>query len=410
MTRFWLRVFLMMFVAAFSTLVATRLWLEQPADHVTLRLLQGHVSQLANQFASIPPIERAEFARRESERLGYSVQLEEAPRPSSEVRVEWRGSSAFVVAPVPGTPGQLAMGPLRHAKAPTWLPAIGLALVLCVLASAVATWPLFRRVKEHNQIAGQLARGNFAVRTSNEAGGVLDSIGRALNRLADRMNQVLTDERELLRTVAHEVRAPIARMRFRVEKIQRYAEAQLESECAGLDSDLQQVNSLFEELLTYVAFDEFDHERPDLQPQAIEVCEAVRKVTQEVTATAEDVEVTFHEPSTTPQVRANPKLFDRAITNLLLNALAYGGGVINIYVRTFEREVVVDIQDNGPGIAEADRPKVIRPFVRLTKRKARGTGLGLAIVARIMALHEGRLHIVDAPTGGASIQLAWKRA
>jgi nitrogen fixation/metabolism regulation signal transduction histidine kinase len=51
---------------------------------------------------------------------------------------------------------------------------------------------------------------------------------------------------------------------------------------------------------------------------------------------------------------------------------------------------------------------VIKPFVRLSTKKVRGTGLGLAIVTRIMNLHQGKLHIVDAPRGGASIQLVWK--
>jgi nitrogen fixation/metabolism regulation signal transduction histidine kinase len=51
---------------------------------------------------------------------------------------------------------------------------------------------------------------------------------------------------------------------------------------------------------------------------------------------------------------------------------------------------------------------VIKPFVRLSTKKTRGTGLGLAIVTRIMNLHQGKLHIVDAPSGGASIQLVWK--
>ena len=101
-------------------------------------------------------------------------------------------------------------------------------------------------------------------------------------------------------------------------------------------------------------------------------------------------------------------MFERAVTNLLLNAVAYGGPTIRVFVRDFAQECVIDVQDSGPGIPELDRPKVIKPFVRLSSKKTRGTGLGLAIVTRIMNLHQGRLHIVDAPTGGASIQLVWK--
>lgn len=409
MTRFWLRLFVAAALAALGTLLCARLWLEPTSDDITLELLRGHASALATEFAHVPPIDRASLAQRKTNELGYPVLLEEARRKGT-VRTRWRGGKLFVVTPVPGTPGQLVLGPLPHPRTRAWTPAIALALLLCAIATTIAAWPLFRRVREQNLIASQLARGNFSVRTATERGGVLDPIGRALNRLADRMNQVLTDERDLLRTVAHEVRAPIARMRFRVEKILRRANADLEKDCTGLDSDLQQVNALFEELLTYVAFDEFDHERPDLQPEAISVYDAVRNVVGAVTVTEEHVDVTLHRPKDNPTVYANPKLFDRAVTNLLLNAIAYGGDAVQIYIRTFEREVIVDVQDQGPGIPASERPKVVRPFVRLANKKTRGTGLGLAIVTRIMALHGGRLHIVDAPSGGASIQLVWSRA
>ena len=98
------------------------------------------------------------------------------------------------------------------------------------------------------------------------------------------------------------------------------------------------------------------------------------------------------------------------VSNLVLNAMAYGGSKIYIDIRVFENECVVDVQDTGAGIPEEDRPKVIKPFVRLAKKKTKGTGLGLAIVSRIMRLHGGKLHIVDGPKGGASVQLAWKNA
>ncbi len=144
---------------------------------------------------------------------------------------------------------------------------------------------------------------------------------------------------------------------------------------SGLISDLQQVDRLFEELLT--------------------------------TDESALVEV---KGAPGVEIIANLKLFDRAVTNLLLNAVAYGGPRVTVFVREFRDECVVDVQDSGPGIPELDRPKVIKPFVRLSKKKTRGTGLGLAIVCRIMKLHAGRLHILNAPSGGASIQLVWKNA
>jgi two-component system sensor histidine kinase RstB len=330
------------------------------------------------------------------------------PRTASpDMRSEWRGRELYVVSPVPETPGQLVFGPLPYQR-PTEMP-LAAAVVLLVASAAAWLWlrPIFRRVRSLEMASARMCKGDFTARVDDDPSELMAGIGRSLNQLADRIGQLLTDERDLLRTVAHEVRAPISRMRFRVERIRERARDELAKDAQGLVTDLQQVDNLFEELLTYVAFDEFDAERPPLQTKPIPVSDTVLRLVEEVTSTEKSVTVEVHAEETAVVV-ANPKLFERAVTNLLLNALAYGGPKIDVFVRDFAEECVVDVQDSGPGIPELDRPKVIKPFVRLSTKKTRGTGLGLAIVTRIMNLHQGKLHIVDAPAGGASIQLVWK--
>ena len=120
----------------------------------------------------------------------------------------------------------------------------------------------------------------------------------------------------------------------------------------------------------------------------IDVHESVSRVANDVTSVNEDVKVEIRADEGA-KVRANQKLFDRATSNLVLNAMAYGGDTIYIDIRVFDKECVVDVQDTGAGIPEEDRPKVVKPFVRLGKKKTKGTGLGLAIVSRIMRLHGG---------------------
>ncbi len=409
MLSFYLRVMLAIVMATLTTVALERWVLESPQDAVTLRLLGGHAALHADAIARVAPADRRAKVEELERTLGYPVQME-AAIGSPEPRAEWRAGRVHVVVGVPGTPGQLTFGPVPYGHV-TSLPAVvALSALLAGLAAWFAVRPLTLRVRSLEEGAAQIRAGNFATRVQTEPGEALYHIGASLNQLAERMGQVLSDERDLLRTVAHEVRAPISRMRFRVERIHDKAEASSSrKDSSGLISDLQQVDRLFEELLTYVAFDEFDYERPKLQTTTIEVTEAVSRIVAEVTATNESAVV---EVKGAPgvQIIANPKLFDRAITNLLLNALAYGGPHVTIFVREFPEECIVDVQDSGPGIPELDRPKVIKPFVRLAKKKTRGTGLGLAIVSRIMKLHEGRLHILDAPSGGASIQVVWKNA
>ncbi len=408
MAQFYLRVATALLATAVLSLLITRLLLDSSVDATNHRLLAGHAVIHAETIAQTPPAERRAAVKRLSKILGYGVQMEPGEL-AGEVRTQWRAGNLFVVAPVPDTPGQLAFGPIPHGRMGSLPAAVGIATLLSLLAAWLTIRPLSERVNHLEKASTQMCSGDFSTRVTREPSDALDGVGASLNLLADRIGQLLSDERDLLRTVAHEVRAPISRMHFRVEKIHARAEPAARKDATGLVSDLRQVDTLFEELLTYVAFDEFDYERPELQTTTIDVSSAVTRLVDEVTSTADDLTVEVHgDPQAV--IIANEKLFDRAVTNLLLNAMAYGGPKITIFLRTFTHECVVDVQDSGPGIPERDRPKVIKPFVRLAKKKTRGTGLGLAIVKRIMTLHQGRLHILDAPSGGASIQLVWQRA
>jgi two-component system sensor histidine kinase RstB len=406
MLTVFLRAALAIIGAILVTQLVLRLTVKSPANETSLRLLAGHVALHTKSIAATPPAERRTAVRELSKSLGYPVRMEQRSG-ALDVRSEWRAGQLYVVAPVPQTPGQLVFGPLPYQR-PAEMP-LGAAVVLVV--GLVVAWlglrPTFRRIRSLETASARMCKGDFTVRVDDDPGDMMAGIGRSLNLLADRIGQLLSDERDLLRTVAHEVRAPISRMRFRVERIHERVGEDLGKDARGLVTDLQQVDNLFEELLTYVAFDEFDTERPPLQTKAIPVASTVRRLVDEVTSTEKSVTVEVRGTDTAVVV-ANSKLFERAVTNLLLNAVAYGGPKITVFVRDFSEECVVDVQDSGPGIPELDRPKVIKPFVRLATKKTRGTGLGLAIVTRIMNLHQGKLHIVDAPSGGASIQLVWK--
>ncbi|MGH1341718.1 MAG: ATP-binding protein [Nannocystales bacterium] len=400
-------------VTTVATLLLSRLVIGDSEEEFALLVMGPQAELHAETLAATPPTQRREEARRIAERLQLDVLLEPGAG-GSEPRAEWRGSRLYVVVQVPEerpaqSVGQVALGPLPPGPVAGLPSALALALLVSLVVAALVAWPIVRRIRALETLATRMCAGDFSARTTRSEGDPFDSLGGSLNQLADRIGQLLTDERDLLRTVAHEVRAPIARMRFRVDKLHRRADEGSRKDSDGLVNDLGQVDNLFDELLTYVAFDEFDQDRPKLQTCIIRLGACVRRIVNEVTATSEDLEVRVR-GDLDACVVANQKLFDRALTNILLNAIAYGGPVIKLSVREFDAECIIDVQDSGPGIPELDRPKVIRPFVRMPKKKdTRGTGLGLAIVSRIMRLHGGRLHILDAPGGGASIQLAWKK-
>jgi two-component system sensor histidine kinase RstB len=410
MSRLLLRLALAILGAMLVARLATSYSQDQAQRDEVQRVLGGAGQIVARHLSDLPPPERPAEAERLSSVFGYPVRLETEVTTRS-VLAEWRGAKLALLAPLQDDGGQVVLGPVPVAERSlgfvVWL--LGSVVLVPVLTLA-AVWPLLRRVRSLEDLAARMCEGNFAARSRVEPGEALAKLGGSLNHLADRIGQLLADERDLMRTVAHEVRAPISRMRFRIEMLQGTTSDQSTRHTTGLDADLKQVDSLFDELLTYVAFDEFDHERPELTTTTFTLGEAVRPVVAEIADTAPGMAISV-EGDDEATVVANRKLFDRAVANLVRNAVNYGSSQVRVIMRRFPQASVVDVQDDGPGIPEAERPRVVKPFVRLERggRQVRGTGLGLAIVTRIMRLHQSNLHIVDAPRGGASCQLVWNQ-
>jgi two-component system osmolarity sensor histidine kinase EnvZ len=107
-------------------------------------------------------------------------------------------------------------------------------------------------------------------------------------------------------------------------------------------------------------------------------------------------------------MQLRPKAITRAITNLIDNAVKYGGGEITLAASANNDEIVIEVSDRGPGIPAAEIERLKRPFTRLenARTNATGTGLGLAIVERIARLHEGRLELMPNPGGGLLARLS----
>ena len=105
-------------------------------------------------------------------------------------------------------------------------------------------------------------------------------------------------------------------------------------------------------------------------------------------------------------VTGNELLIREALSNLIDNALHYAGegAQVTVQVRTQSGQAQLTVTDNGPGIAEADRARVMERFVRGTDR-GNGCGLGLAIVREIIERHGGSVHLDDAPPHGLCVTL-----
>lgn len=308
------------------------------------------------------------------------------------------------------TQQMVVLGPisfLEHLDGISW-PDI-LALVLMCLALGVPTWlwlrPFWRDLIQVIRQSRRLGAGDFTVRVSVDDSSPLAALGTNFNRMAHDVEELTASRRAMIDAVSHDLRTPLARLRYRLEAIKAGANSQTQVE--GIERDLGQIDQLIDEWLTMSSLDS-PQLRMEVQP--LEMVPWIQRLLNEYTL--DGIEPTFENASgeANPMLDVDSYYFGRAVSNLLSNARRYGGKQIHLTLLWQEGTASLHIDDNGDGIPVEDRARLLQPFTRLegSRNKATGGfGLGLAIVAMIMRGHGGAVSIHDAPSGGARLSLTW---
>jgi signal transduction histidine kinase len=216
------------------------------------------------------------------------------------------------------------------------------------------------------------------------------SLVEAVNAALGRLDESYEKRERFIAASAHELRTPIAILQTRIETAEPFPEQ------SRLMLDVARLASLTGQLL--------DLQRMDLGDgilEVVDIAELAENVVGDLAplAIAAGYELSFISPGAAVLVKGDSGSLLRAMTNIIQNAIAYGGqrGEITVSVT---QDGTIAIGDEGPGIPEAEREKVFEPFYRV-KPSAQGAGLGLNLVDSIIRRHHGRVSIADSPAGGA---------
>jgi signal transduction histidine kinase len=289
----------------------------------------------------------------------------------------------------------------------------GVIVVLLFLVFALI-WalPLGKGLKQIGAAAAAFGQGSFEVRAEVSKRSSLASLAEAFNSMANRIQKLIASHKELVHTVSHELRTPLARIRFDMEMMasaEDVSERELHHE--AIRRNVDELEMLISELLAYSRFDhesvKFQKETLDLAPWLKDLVAAWNDENEKVHV---DYRINIHDPKLSVQV--NPRFLDRAVRNLLQNAARHTGERIHVTLETEENLCLIHVDDDGPGIAEADCQRIFEPFVRLEKAEeleTDGHGLGLSIVRRVAELHGGHALVGEAPVGGARFTLSLPR-
>ena len=280
----------------------------------------------------------------------------------------------------------------------------GLLLIASFIGSFLIGYTIIHSISRISRTARRIVDGDFSERVPTRANDAdeMSQLADDLNHMLDRIEALITSQRQVTNNIAHDLRSPLNRMRNRMEValLDRNSEASaLREVIADSVEDAENLLKTFNALLNIAqvesrAKDDFKHESLSA------ICDDLAELYDVMTEEGEHSFEAHIERGL--DIMGNRQLIAQAITNLLDNAVKYtpSGGHITLTAEQRGENIHVSVGDNGHGIPPDKRDDVLKRFVRLdSARSTPGNGLGLSLVSAIVALHNGSLQLHDNKPG-----------
>lgn len=318
------------------------------------------------------------------------------PVPSSNERHHIHGVLIAASSSLIGTPFFFDPKP--------WI-AVALALVLI---SIICWLPFGRRmvasVSRINRAAAQIAEGQFKIQLPVKRSDELGQLSASINRLALRLDGFVAGQKRFLGDTAHELCSPLARMQVAVSILERPTEAAAKGAVDDLRDDLQHMTNLVNDVLS---FSKAGLTAPDVPLSPVNVADVIATV---MDREGWKPEICRHGVSREWEVLAHRDLLDRALSNVIRNAIRYAGaaGPVSVSASQASGKVLITVADKGPGLPTSELDRIFDPFYRLEYSRASdsgGIGLGLAIVKSCVEACNGTVACRNLPEGGLAVDI-----
>ncbi|MEI8235014.1 MAG: HAMP domain-containing sensor histidine kinase [Verrucomicrobiota bacterium] len=276
------------------------------------------------------------------------------------------------------------------------------------LALSLLLWLPFvrgitRSVSQITRATEQVAEGNFEVRVDAARRDELGRLGLAINAMSERLAGFVTGQKRFLGDAAHELCSPLARIELALSILEAQAEGSLQPRIADVREEAREMARLVDELL---AFSQAGLRKRELPLVPVALADLVRRAAAREAspgrvniAVAEDL-----------WVQAEPGLLTRAVANLIRNAVRHAGSAepLRVQAQAGGGQVILTVQDSGPGVPEEALARLFDPFYRLDASRSRetgGFGLGLAIVKSCVEACGGSVLARNRRPAGLEVEL-----
>ncbi|MEZ2126337.1 MULTISPECIES: ATP-binding protein [unclassified Sinorhizobium] len=340
------------------------------------------------------PKRDAEIAAKIQQAVGqnYPVRVESIPGDGKRLQAHLTLSD--------GSPLTIDVNPAGVMPLADWLPYVLVAqLVLLVLCSWFAVRQAIRPLVNLARAADTLDPNKKTPRLSETGPREVAYAATAFNAMRDRIAHYLEERVQILAAISHDLQTPITRMKLRAE----IAEDSVEKE--KLVQDLGEIERLVKEGVAYARSAHGNSEKS----ARIDIGSFIESLAYDYQDTGKAVEVT---EKIDGAIVTRPHALRRILTNLVDNALKFGGSAEICVQRDADEQIVIKVLDRGRGIPEDQLEAVMQPFFRLEQSRNRGTGgtgLGLAIAQQLAVAIGGALRLRNREDGGLSAEISIPR-
>jgi len=292
-------------------------------------------------------------------------------------------------------------------------------VVTLVLFSMIFARKLQNPLDRLREASHRLASGDFKVnvvaelnsktKEFNDLAHDFDEMTREIHALAER-------QRRLIRDVSHELRTPLARQNLALHLLRSKSTEANVPLVARLEREVEEMDGLVGEILEFSRLENSRY-NANFNPICLESVVS-NQVEQSRLQLSREQKIAINVNRPLPLIRSDERLILRCLNNLISNSIKYAGSKAQIEVSLYELEqdgashVVIEVADNGPGIAQSQLKEIFQPFTRLESardKQSGGYGLGLAIVKESMRLMKGEVVASNAVNGGFRVQLVFNK-
>lgn len=293
--------------------------------------------------------------------------------------------------------------------------AVALLAVLGVIGWIFVSRRVVNRIDQATDASRRIMEGDLSGRLAIAGtGDEFDRLASSLNAMLDRIETLLYSLKDVSDNIAHDLKTPLTRLRNRVEAALAGA-PDAASYRTALESTIEESDQLIRTFNALLMIARVEAGAADSSMTVTDASEIVHDVVELYEPVAEEAKVSLSASTQGPlPIRGNRELLGQALANLVDNAIKHCGTAgeggpyaVNVSAAPEGEWLVLRVDDNGPGVPEEDRDRVLQRFVRLEKsRSAPGSGLGLSLVAAVVRMHRGNITLGDnAPGLSVAIRL-----